>query len=656
MFFRTSIIISIYIVFSNIFAQEKLFAGIIFSDSLYHAADSLFISSADSLFESDKVLPDTSKHSSIDSVITIWQKPFFRNSFFIRKSDILRNDYRYTGDLLKNFLYAFERSYGFIGQPNDIYLFGEKSALSNYLMDGLSLSYPLFYGMDFNQLQSEDIDSIEIIALPRSFLFGQSTNPVTVNFISKDILSQAPFSRIKYYEGPYGEAFIDGFFNIYILNDLIASLDVTNRKVDESFQNSSFSIWQVKSKLKYNISNAFNLIGSYYFSKSQTGINGGVDYNTILQSTSNVNSILFDETLAPVNYENNSLSFKQHNFNLKLISTPTECAYTNLDLYYKYYQTEYFVSDSNNNSKAEGRDKDWGIKLDQRISFQPIEFSLNSGYIRYKHKAAGETFSPNNFFVPFSSDFDYNSFFISPLISLPLLDSVITPAIYFKHTKVSYEDFAAHQKNKNSYTGFGADVSLSMFENINLYLGYSQFDDARWFNKIKTMEFRLSYKKDSNSLLLDFFNNKNSKTNFWGAGLNSSLILWKFLFETSYSQYFIQSQTSDESLNMPLSNLKAGIYYKDILFKANLDLKAGCVVKYAGKQKLKNFQNPYTGTINLDVDSWLTIDFSVTAEIQKSAIVYFTWENLFDKKYYITPYYPMLERSIRFGIAWEILN
>jgi hypothetical protein len=65
---------------------------------------------------------------------------------------------------------------------------------------------------------------------------------------------------------------------------------------------------------------------------------------------------------------------------------------------------------------------------------------------------------------------------------------------------------------------------------------------------------------------------------------------------------------------------------------------------------------PHVGAISTDIESWLTIDFTLSGEIQKAAIVYFTWENLFDWKYYITPYYPMQQRNMRFGIAWEIFN
>jgi hypothetical protein len=50
------------------------------------------------------------------------------------------------------------------------------------------------------------------------------------------------------------------------------------------------------------------------------------------------------------------------------------------------------------------------------------------------------------------------------------------------------------------------------------------------------------------------------------------------------------------------------------------------------------------------------LDFTLAGEIKKVAIFYFIWENLYYNEYYITPYYPMPDGNIRFGIAWELFN
>ena len=126
--------------------------------------------------------------------------------------------------------------------------------------------------------------------------------------------------------------------------------------------------------------------------------------------------------------------------------------------------------------------------------------------------------------------------------------------------------------------------------------------------------------------------------------------------EGRVSQYFVEEGSKTEFINIPETNINAGLYFKDLLFNSNLDLKAGFVLNYTGKQNLRNLSVPFVGILDADIESWLTLDFTMSAESQKLAIVYFTWENLFDWNYYITSYYPMLERNIRFGVAWEIFN
>jgi hypothetical protein len=56
------------------------------------------------------------------------------------------------------------------------------------------------------------------------------------------------------------------------------------------------------------------------------------------------------------------------------------------------------------------------------------------------------------------------------------------------------------------------------------------------------------------------------------------------------------------------------------------------------------------------VDPTNKLDFTLAGEIKGAAIFYFIWENLLGNQYYITPYYPMPERNIRFGLAWELFN
>jgi len=122
---------------------------------------------------------------------------------------------------------------------------------------------------------------------------------------------------------------------------------------------------------------------------------------------------------------------------------------------------------------------------------------------------------------------------------------------------------------------------------------------------------------------------------------------WKILIETNTSYYF-----NDNDVNgVPDLQFVGGLYLKSKFFEDNLNLKSGFTFYYTGKR------NSYTGEwMIVDVEPSNKIDFILIGEIQELAIVYFIWENLFDNQYFITPYYPMPERSIRFGLSWELFN
>ena len=131
-----------------------------------------------------------------------------------------------------------------------------------------------------------------------------------------------------------------------------------------------------------------------------------------------------------------------------------------------------------------------------------------------------------------------------------------------------------------------------------------------------------------------------------GFGLNLNYSVWKIYLETASSFYW-QQNSSSLFYEFPKTKSSVGIYYRDILFNSNLNLKTGFVSYYTGKSRY---------TLGADIPASTRIDFTLSGEIRKVAMVYFTWENLLGTNYYIIPYYPMPGRSIRFGIAWELFN
>ncbi|HMU42763.1 MAG TPA: TonB-dependent receptor plug domain-containing protein [Ignavibacteriaceae bacterium] len=635
--------------------------------SIYSQQDStgvIAVSIKDTTFVNDSSLVDSTSlvKSKVDSVIILNEKSFSDNSFFIYSKDITFNDYRYAGDFLRIFPLTFIKDLGFIGQDNEVYLYGVPSSAATYMNDGIYFNNRFTLQTDLNHIQTESVDSIEVINLPRGFLYGAELNPVAINFIEKDIYSKQPFTRIKYYEGPFGEAFVDGKFSINTFKRINISADVSNKKVDNRYVNSDFSLWRAGIKAKYFLSNSINLIGSYYHIKSLVGFNGGVDVDSIATYSTDINSVLYDNVLAPVKYPTRFLKSTQHHFALRTLTDFEGWGRSDIQLYYKFTLDEDYEPLSNYENKLTNKNKVIGFAAAHTLEQDFWKLNLIGNYEQQVLR--------NINVVPtyFSDDtINTNTISFSAIASIFLFDSSIVPSFFSRIKNQSTDANYPLTYNKNLF-GFGADVSLILNNEIKLYVGISTFDQnfSEW-SQMRTEEIGVQVNYDFVQTELKYFNvtNRYVQTiypmidyfgyniiNFMGASLNANFSLWNFSLETLTSIYKNAGTNSGANvLDVPDVTFRGGVYFKGLAFNSNLDIKTGFVFNYTGQQIITDHQ-----FFNLSVDPSYKLDFTVAGQIQKVATVYFTWENLFDNDYFITPYYPMPNRNIRFGLSWELFN
>lgn len=635
--------------------------------SIYSQQDStgvIAVSIKDTTFVNDSSLTDSTSlvKSKVDSVIILNEKSFSDNSFFIYSKDITFNDYRYAGDFLRIFPLTFIKDLGFIGQDNEVYLYGVPSSAATYMNDGIYFNNRFTLQTDLNHIQTESVDSIEVINLPRGFLYGAELNPVAINFIEKDIYSKQPFTRIKYYEGPFGEAFVDGKFSINTFKRINISADVSNKKVDNRYVNSDFSLWRAGIKAKYFLSNSINLIGSYYHIKSLVGFNGGVDVDSIATYSTDINSVLYDNVLAPVKYPTRFLKSTQHHFALRTLTDFEGWGRSDIQLYYKFTLDEDYEPLSNYENKLTNKNKVIGFAAAHTLEQDFWKLNLIGNYEQQVLR--------NINVVPtyFSDDtINTNTISFSAIASIFLFDSSIVPSFFSRIKNQSTDANYPLTYNKNLF-GFGADVSLILNNEIKLYVGISTFDQnfSEW-SQMRTEEIGVQVNYDFVQTELKYFNvtNRYVQTiypmidyfgyniiNFMGASLNANFSLWNFSLETLTSIYKNAGTNSGANvLDVPNVTFRGGVYFKGLAFNSNLDIKTGFVFNYTGQQIITDHQ-----FFNLSVDPSYKLDFTVAGQIQKVATVYFTWENLFDNDYFITPYYPMPNRNIRFGLSWELFN
>ena len=613
---------------------------------------------ADSLLTNDSLLIIVQPNS----IAPIYANALTEKSFFIKNSELLKLEYQYSGDYLRVFPFNFIKDLGFTGQPNETFLYGVGNNAISFLMDGISYNDRNTNSLNLNLIQSEDVDSIEIIPLPRGFLYGAYNNPVSINFITKDFIQAKPYTRIRFYQGANRDMMFDGSFNAMVLNKLIASFDITNRIFDGTYTNSDYSIWQGKIKLKYLLSNDVNIIASYNYNDYNAGYSGGVNLDSVFARDENVDNVLYDFRSAQMFYPNGELKTLTHLPRLRFLIKPTEWMKTDASFYFLFNRYE-----KNTSGSEYLENKTYGLNIRNDIDYSFFKFQLNVDYEKrdvYSSSSFYNSIAPVPLNV-FQNQLDVDLFSVSGVISANLDDGTFIPSIYYKRSTYNknYSQPAAYNDDKTSH-GVGVDLLFKIKSSFGLYLGtsvlkpYSSSEQeyalielgTKYQNEFVFADLKYFYNEYTYGLYTGgFFFDYIKFGDVNGLGLNLKFKYWDLLLESNSAYY--AAADNNKLIGVPDFKTQTAFYYTSKLFNDNLDLKTGFVFYYTGKNNVFTFENGL-----IEVPSSNKLDFTLAGEIQKTAIVYFLWQNLLGNDYYITPYYPMPSRSIRFGVAWEMFN
>ena len=617
----------------------------------------------DSIITSDSLLIVTER----DSLVPLYSSPLTDKSFIASNKELLKLEYQYTGDYLRLSQFNFIKNLGFTGQPNETFLYGVGNDAVSYLMDGISYNDRQSNSLNLNLIQSEDVDSIEMIPLPRGFLYGAYNNPVSINFITKDFLSAQPYTRIRFYQGINRDMMFDGIFNAIITNKLIASFDITNRIYDGTYDNTDYSIWQGKVKLKYLLSNAVNIIASYNYNDYKSGYSGGVDVDSIRSITENVDDVLYDFRAAPMVYPNGELKTLTHLPRLRFLIKPFENIKTDLNFFYQYNDYQKLTD-----RKQYSESKTFGINFRNDFDYNFFNFQLIADYEKGSIYRQEETIVDTMIYYLNIPTLDNDLYSLSGNVSLKLLNGSLVPSAFGKLSSYNARSgttdflgnpFSGRDFSDNTFS-IGFDVIFIPIETIELYLGYSVpklssnynindnlFEVAAKFN-FENLYASIRYFRNNHQTidyeLTDYYNAKNYG-NVSGVGLDFNFKYSIFLLQSNSS--FYASMDDEYLFGVPDFQTQTGLYYTSNLLNDNLDLKTGFVFHYTGVNNVFTREHGVT-----EVPSSYKLDFTLAGEIQNIAIVYFLWQNLLGNDYYITPYYPMPTRNIRFGVAWEMFN
>ena len=648
------------------------------------------LTSADSVLQKDK---DTSALKIIvDTLRPLNYVPLSSSSehtILLNRKTFESFDYRYSGDLFSYLPFGFLQDLGALGQPNEVTVYGNGFNNISYLRNGVPINNRIQNSLDLYNVQLESVDSVEVLPLPRGFLGGSFLNPVSVNFITRDMFPAKPYTKIRFYQGNNEEGYVDFLFHTYVTKKLGIKFDVTNYSIGNGYTNTEYGNWQASISAKYNFTNYINFILSYNYSKEETKLNGGIDLNNTKSSFPSypINSILYDPYFALVIYEDRYQKTTCHNLDFSILAEVIKALPTNVNFYWQNNLNEFRQNELNKVKDEESiihnnKYNLFGLNVNQKvlIPYFNSNFTLNVERTSYYANVL-------------SSKPKINSVSFSGINKLSILNNII-PAVFYKFSNY----------NNISLFGLGGDININVL-GFGLYAGLSAFQkpfnliekeylkNITDYQTINNYEVGVSYKSSGFNISAGYFLSYNNKTPYaiinklndsvktdyvtdyflqetktQGVNLNFSKKIWKILITNNSTLFF--TKTDQKNQLLPEYAINAGIYYVDTLFNDNLKLKTGLNFRMSGKQdgRIYDFERSvaafYINTASMGLQkinnelstSSFQMDFFMAAKIQDAAIIYFVFQNVLDEENYYISIYPKQSRGIRLGFNWELFN
>ncbi|MGA7160327.1 MAG: putative porin [Bacteroidota bacterium] len=628
-------------------------------------------------------------------------EPYGDSSAVILGSQIPWIEYRYIGDLLWTKPGMYIRDMGSPGQHNELTIGGVDERGIAFLVDGRSQADPITGTYDMILFPTDYIERIEFITGPRAMFYGMNSTGGAINIVTKSFYTNKPYSCLRYSQGVDDYAQTDAMFsqNIFSRFNFMFGLErhaLGFDQIDQDYRgrfiNSDYDAWSFRTKLRYDISNSFNIVLSHLYEQANTGLNGGVDY---LQTLSGE---YFNEQVATVS--NNEAYEKLFNHHLDLTAaghlTDDTMQVTTLTAYYSNQLREY---------RDEVREYTDGLPFNGVLTHSDNRNSNAGLLLRHEIESAAQNFSltaeAEEIQVESSPEVGgrkENKLSASAKEEILVL-SPLTFAVFGR------DDYYRSQ----NLPGAGADAQVPLTSSLSLFGGlsvsqrtptlqelYWSSDSTHlptprlWLKNEQHMLIQvgtrfaisdflsgtisLTHREIKNPILVDTTSEfGTSPPNYTLEFLQPALNIYNGVdvsLKISYNHFYAEGNATylkqpdyyhiDEKLQLlPELYLDGSIYYKNLLVNGNLELKIGFRGRYTSKQSGMAPLNeselfvPYTLLQSFGPSG--TADFFVIGKLG-DAYLHLIWENLSGNQYMLTPFYPMYDRNVRFGVSWEFWN
>ncbi len=562
-------------------------------------------------------------------------------------------DYKSPSDIITQKNNIFANELGENGKPINLNFNFIDMRSSQFLLNGRTLNARIYPYPSLNMLPMDNIFLIETEESFSSPLFSNANSSIT-NFTFKNIFTSRPITRIRYIEDAYDLTIADGSFSYNILKNLNFTLGFRRNSSAGRFLNSQYDAWNlfVNSLWMPKRSLTFSLLNIY--TTEDNSLNGGIDMTNLSLEDENV---IYNERIAPVLEQNSKLTSKRNDFTLSSNYLIDSLNQINFTLYHTF-QRDKFTSSRDPNER--------------NSNFYGAKISLSSLVSLVDLNACFE-FQKSNLHISLLNDTLSTGYLKQGSTSLTMFSS-------FLKSKINLGKFAplafvrVENLNKRTIANYGFGISTK-FGQLEIHAGLSRsfriptlleqiITGSSEFEKHIVYEFGSEYRLKNFSIeakiqtrkisnYFTFIDSTFYKTNISRTFFetNFSIEIWKFTFRAN-PQVILNKVTRP----YPRYFVKGEFFFDGKLTKT-LNLRAGA--RFTLSDKFYGFRFINSAFLfaenETELKKFSTFDLFVSGRI-KSVVIFLSLANATNTKYMTTSFYPMQNRSLRFGVVWTFFD
>ncbi len=602
--------------------------------------------------------------------------------------DHLLLEYTAPIDNLNEFPGIYVRDKGAVGQPHEVTAYGTGWRSLGVMIDGRPANDPMTGVYDFNLFATEFIGDIEYLPPSRSFLYQRNAVGAAYNFTTQSYIAPSPYTKLRYSEGPHN----------YSQTDVILSQDIApgvnfmagiqrqffgraeqRTNFRGRFPNMNYRNQHYRSKVRWNLQELINIAAAYSYTNINTGLSGGIDVFTTPPED------IFDQLEAEVRTLRAFHRVKRHDVNLSASAQllPDSLDTSNLTAYYSNHYREYREQDrgaATPDTLAYSNDYRSllsGIDFKQWFTVGPVRFHAGGAFQDIHITESDKTGKHH--------EQEFSTFFRSIFEPFPQITANIM--------------LRGDWMRSTNYTSYGADLTLTPLEFISVTGGgahsyrHPTLQELHWqdstitrpaflvpethdmlfaevtLKPLSQLKFTVGgmYRKISDPITYeqgevsrtfpDITIQQGEYSETYTGYARGKYQLGKFTFQSNVNAYRI-IEDGERMHSLPDFDISSSVKFRGELFDGALDLQVKLEALYLTEQYGVDF-DPETFFSARQRFARIgpsgVLNGSIVGKIS-NAYVHLTYQNITSTEYMRTPFYPMYESYLRFGITWEFLN